>query len=122
MRSEAGREVGIEGVSLVAEDRSREDRCRPDVPGQLQQAPAMPGAELMTSGHLAPGRSVLTLAWQPVFTLLSSLAEATTRFFLLPRDRWKGIRTAMRKLVESTHVSLGGEICLAAGLGVPLSG
>jgi hypothetical protein len=54
-RADAGREVVVEGVALVAEDRGREERGGPDVPGQFRQTPPVLDGKLTASGRLEPG-------------------------------------------------------------------
>lgn len=55
VRAEAGREVGVECGSMVADYRGRKEGRRPDKPGELGQAPAMFGNELLVPSRLEPG-------------------------------------------------------------------
>ena len=55
MRAKAGREIGVECVTLAAEYPGRQKRRRPDEPGQLRQAPAVLDGELTVRDRLESG-------------------------------------------------------------------
>jgi hypothetical protein len=53
--AEFGGEVGVELGGAFREHRGRQERCRPDVPGEFTDRPVVLDRELLASGALEPG-------------------------------------------------------------------
>jgi hypothetical protein len=64
-RGERGREAGVERGPLAAEYRGREERRRPDVPGEFRQASAVPDGELPGPGRGRPAQRQVTARLEP---------------------------------------------------------